>query len=223
MPIHNKVNKNFFKKWSYDMAYVLGLLSADGSIRLSKRGAWYIDIGLIDKDLIKKVRGVLGSDHKISIRKKNSNEQNMYRLQIGSKELCKDLEKLGVVRNKTKIFDLPNIPKKYTGSYLRGYFDGDGDVWVGYINKHRSKHTHILSTRITSCSKCILAGMKDIVENEYGHTSCLFRKKNSDCFVLQFSTNASIMLYYLMYKDLDSCLYLNRKKTIFEYFLKMRG
>jgi len=36
VPIHRNVNKDFFKKWTPEMAYVLWLLDADGYI--TKKG-----------------------------------------------------------------------------------------------------------------------------------------------------------------------------------------
>jgi hypothetical protein len=42
MPIHKKVNQDFFKKWSPEMAYILGFFTADGSMAKNKRGAHFI-------------------------------------------------------------------------------------------------------------------------------------------------------------------------------------
>lgn len=69
MPIYKKVNTRFFKKWSDDMAYVLGFFAADGGITINNRGGYYIDIHICDGNLLYKIRKVLESDHKISKRK----------------------------------------------------------------------------------------------------------------------------------------------------------
>jgi len=38
MPVFKSINKDFFKKWSLDMVYVLGFFAADGYITVNKRG-----------------------------------------------------------------------------------------------------------------------------------------------------------------------------------------
>ena len=57
MPIYKKVNKNFFKKWSSEMAYVLGFFMADGSIDVNPRGSQYFSIQICDKELLEEIRG----------------------------------------------------------------------------------------------------------------------------------------------------------------------
>jgi hypothetical protein len=52
MPIHKMVNKDFFKTWTSDMAYVLGFFAADGNMSKNKRGGCYIDFGITDFELL---------------------------------------------------------------------------------------------------------------------------------------------------------------------------
>lgn len=137
MPVYKRVNKDFFKKWSNEMAYVLGFFAADGNMIVNKRGGQFWSIEIIDKDLLEKIRLIIKSGHKISVRVSKNSFQNQYRLQIGSIEMCNDLRKLGFTERKTKNLSLPNIPKKYIGDFIRGYFDGDGNVWTGIIHKDR--------------------------------------------------------------------------------------
>jgi hypothetical protein len=80
MPIYKKVNKSFFKKWSHDMAYVLGFFAADGYITHNKRGASFWSIQIVDKKLLYEIRKVTGSEHAISERIRGGNESTMYRL-----------------------------------------------------------------------------------------------------------------------------------------------
>ena len=56
MPVFKSVNKDFFKKWSRDMAYVLGFFAADGYITVNKRGGQFWCIDIRDKDIIERIK-----------------------------------------------------------------------------------------------------------------------------------------------------------------------
>src|SRR3989344_4904646 len=139
MPVYKKVNKNFFKKWTHEMSYVLGFFAADGYVTLNRRGACFWSIQITDKKLLEEIRNTIESKHRITIRKGNTNNKTQYRLQIGSKEMCRDLQRLGINENKTKSMSIPCVPERYLHDFIRGYFDGDGNVWIGYIHKERQK------------------------------------------------------------------------------------
>lgn len=70
MGIKHKVNESFFKKWSPNMAYVLGYIYADGSLtNCDYIRARYLTISSIDKDSIERIRIMMGSLHNITSRK----------------------------------------------------------------------------------------------------------------------------------------------------------
>jgi hypothetical protein len=48
MSIYRAKNENFFKKWSPEMAYVLGFFTADGNMLKNKRGAHFIEFNTTD-------------------------------------------------------------------------------------------------------------------------------------------------------------------------------
>ena len=70
MPIQRNVNQDFFKKWSPNMAYVLGFFAADGNMIINKRGAHFIEFQINDLELLKNIRRALNSDHKITSRRR---------------------------------------------------------------------------------------------------------------------------------------------------------
>ncbi len=220
MPIQKKVNKNFFKKWSPEMAYVLGFFMADGSISVGKRGGAYFSIQIKDNDLLFKIRFALSSNHKISKRIHNKNKSVFYRLQIGSKEMCDDLNNLGIIERKTCRLKLPKVPDEYFGNFVRGYFDGDGNVWVGEVHKERRTRTFVIHTAFTSCSKDFLIDLHNKIKERGMVGGCITCKNNAFC--LKYSINDSLKLYNLMYNSLDNDLFLLRKKNRFEKFIEMR-
>jgi len=56
MPIFRTKNEDFFKKWSPEMAYVLGFFAADGNMLKNRRGAHFMEFTSTDKDIIVKIR-----------------------------------------------------------------------------------------------------------------------------------------------------------------------
>lgn len=219
-----KVNKDFFKKWSSEMAYVLGFFAADGYITVNKRGGqfWCFDIG--DKKHIKQIRKIIQSDHKISIRKRRGGKYITYRMQIGSVEMCDDLRQLGFSENKTKSLVVPNVSPKYFSDFVRGYFDGDGHVWVGLIHKERKTKTLVINTGFTSCSKKFLDALNKKLEL-FASSKGIIKRGNGDSYRLNFSIISTLNLYKFMYNRecIKNKLFLNRKKVIFEKFIKMRS
>jgi intein/homing endonuclease len=220
MPIHRIFNKYFFKKWSSDMAYILGFLFADGNIIRTKRGTHFVSIYTADKALLISMIISMGSTHKIS--KCVGKNGNVYKVQIGSLELFNDLTSLGLVPRKARRMKLPEIPKKYIGDFVRGYFDGDGCVWSGLIHKHRDKKTRVLLVSFVSASYNFLNKLHKLLKTSGMCGGSLFRSNNGCYARLSFSTCDSLKMYKIMYNS-HGKLFLQRKKLIFDKFIKMRS
>ena len=161
-----KLNKDFFKTWSLEMAYVLGFFAADGYLTVSKTGGRYFSIQISDKKHLTNIRKLLASGHKIAVR--YSNGKKFYRLQIGSKEFYNDLGGLGFTVKKSHVMNIPDVPRKFFSSFVRGYFDGDGNIWIGLVHKERKTSHMTLQTAFTSCSKQFLAGLKTTLSIRLG-------------------------------------------------------
>lgn len=201
------------------MAYVLGFFAADGYMTVNKGGGHYINIQIIDKPLIQMIRTTIGSEHKISQRKPTANQNILYRLQIGSKDIFEDLEKLGMRPNKTNIMVIPNIPNKYLNHFVRGYFDGDGHVWVGEVHKDRKTSSFAIQTVFTSCSVKFLEQLRLKLEH-CGVGNGRIRLQKGNYFRLVYSIKSSLKLYNFMYNELGkSKLFLPRKKVRFEKYI----
>jgi len=227
MPIYKKINKDFFKKWTLEMAYVLGFFAADGYITVNKRGGQFWCIQITDKKLLESIKEVIEAEHKINIRLPNKNKLNesiIYRLQIGSIEMCDDLRKLGFSQRKTKSLVIPNIPKKYFSDFVRGYFDGDGSIWMGKIHKERKTKHNVLKLTFTSCSYEFIKELQNKLFFFGLEGGCIYRPKNKNFSRLQFSTLNALKLYNFMYNSSiqENNLFLNRKKVVFEKYMRLR-
>jgi len=221
MPIPKSVNKDFFKKWSLEMAYVLGFFLADGNMVVSKRNGRFISFYSADKDILIAIKKSLGSDHKLSKRTRD----NSFRFQIGNKEMFNDLCELGVTPNKSKRMKIPKVPRKFIGDFVRGYFDGDGNVWSGYVNKSRTKPTRTIQVAFTSGCLEFLIEFLAILKSMGLEGGSIFKIKNIECHRLLFSTLDSLKLYKIMY-NMPHRTHLKRKRLVFERFgkkIKMRA
>ncbi len=224
MSVRRAVNKDFFKKWSSTMAYVLGFFAADGYLTLNQRGAHYWSIQITDKDILERIKKAVQAEHKIGVRTRKGNEKILYRLQIGSKEMCNDLLQLGFIPNKTKSLAVPNIPRKYFSHFVRGYFDGDGNVWVGYIHKERKTKMLAIRTVFTSCSLDFLCLMRDQLET-FGIDRGVLSRGKGNYYRLTYSIHGSLKLGDFMYTHrVPDCygLFLERKRSKFREFARMR-
>ena len=227
---HNryKFNKDFLKTWSNEMAYVLGFLYADGNITnaISSR-TQYIHFYSTDRYILENIKIVLSSNHILQTIPARTQvhingiyrSKEAFRLRIGSREMFEDLLKLGVVPNKSKIITFPYVPKQCMGNFIRGYFDGDGCVFLQKA-KGITKPIIIkkLSTIFTSGSYQFLRGIAEVLKN----TLSINHDKVYDgirSFQLRYSTKDSIEIFKFMYNYCSSGLYLRRKTDRFnEYF-----
>jgi len=210
MPKTLGINEAFFKKWSAEMAYILGFFSADGCLTINPRSSHYIEFSCNDKDVLEKIKRALKSDHKIGGRKRvNPNWKKSYRLQIGSKKMFNDLVKFGFTVNKTETVSLPKIPKKYFADYLRGYFDGDGCINYGYYHykDRRAKKYHILFRLVCKNKKYLIDLSKQIKNLVDTKGKNLFAHGNA--FGLSYSTKDSLKILNFIYNK--PTIYLTRK------------
>jgi hypothetical protein len=222
MPIYKYINKNFFKKWSKDMAYILGFLFADGTITCTKRGTSYVAFHSADQRLLHSMARAMHATQKISRRSERSGY--VYRLQIGSKAMVQDLLDCGLVAGKAQQMRLPKISRQLFGDFVRGYFDGDGNVWSGGIHTKRKVGATTISAAFTSASHAFLVDLQIQLQNLGICGGSVYQLKTKNCSRLSFGKADSLKLYEIMYNTgASDTLYLKRKKRVFEGFIqKMR-
>lgn len=163
------MNLSLFKTWSPDMAWLLGYIWADGSVRRcipkSKRSFNYqLNFKCISTDceLLGHVKRILDSHHFIgsmgatllNVNGKTYCIKPAARLSVSCKPLILDLINLhGVEPNKSgRRLVYRDVPDDFFPHFLRGYFDGDGCVTFHHHickNKSLSKYP-----RIIFCGNC---------------------------------------------------------------------
>ena len=133
-----RYNEKFFKEWSAEMAYVLGLIYTDGNLHIRKAKSGY-EIGILtfaqkDKELVEKFLKLMGCDAPIRFKERRELESTtageLFYFNIGNNDIANDLIRLGVTTAKSLNMKFPKIPNKYFRHFVRGVFDGDGSVYL---------------------------------------------------------------------------------------------
>lgn len=118
------------------MSYILGYITADGSIIVDKRrknNPLTLNITSAEKKHLFRIRKAFDSTHKIS--KKPGGYPNIaYQFQVRNPIICKDLIKLGILPRKTYNLNPIKVPEEYFSDFVRGFFDGDGTVYIYKVN-----------------------------------------------------------------------------------------
>lgn len=180
-------NENFFSTWSHEMAYCVGFISADGHV-WEKRP--FLSIGLHERD-IDTLTYIKNQISPMSLVRANPKHKGI-QLTIKSHQIWSDLKKYNITHDKT--FDLKidfDIPKEFWGDYLRGYFDGDGSIWI-----QKNRKTPAYAGSIVGASRQILDDICDRLG--FGYTRSTHAGKY---FSLDFSHKQLFLLKDIIYKD----------------------
>lgn len=199
------LNENYFDIIdTANKAYILGLLYADGC-NYRKMNSIKIELQEKDKSIIYQIQNELESSHpikKVELSKKNKNWQDTFRLMFANKHMSEQLEKLGVVQNKSLILTYPKwLDKRLFPHFLRGYFDGDG-----YIEWNKSYFLTIAGT-LEFCES-----VQEILLNDYNVKSVIYNtgNKESNTKILNIMSRNNIYNFLnLLYNDSE--LHIDRK------------
>lgn len=201
------INEGFFSKWSPEMCYVLGLLFTDGCVQVDKDGkSTHVCLSLNDLSLLEKVRNLVGSNHNIY----KMRQKGLYSLRFGREKILKELNRLGMVPNKSKIIKFPDIPDEYTRHFIRGCWDGDGSVFFQYKKK-------LLMTFYVSGSKDFIEKLEDILNKKAGLSKrVIYSRPSGTSFYFKYAHNDSIKLFHYMYGGVPDHMFLDRKYDKFK-------
>lgn len=126
---------HYFDKWTSNMAYILGFLFADGSIT-KRLGDVVVGLAISDREVVDHIKKELKSTRRLYIAdgdrgRDGYNREDAVYLYLGSSVLVRRLMGLGMMPRKTYRDDpFPDVPDDMMPHFIRGYFDGDGTVFV---------------------------------------------------------------------------------------------
>jgi hypothetical protein len=213
------VNEDFFNEWSPDMAYVLGWIYADGSIKKNLQG---FQITSSDLDHLANIGNMLGSDLHVSLYKGKRNKQVAGKLCIYRPAMVERLVEIGLTPAKSKTMEFPTtIPENFLGSFIRGYFEGDG--YVG--DNHRGRKNPGIRISFASSSKTFLEELSRILDKTIGVTGKMYINKTTQVWTL-YVLNAEMVrkMFSFMYDGTYPQNRLYRKWKVFvNYFNPNEG
>ena len=211
--IHTKnFDKHFFDVIdSEEKAYWLGFIYADGYVSGSIFG---IKLSEHDSDHLTLFKSAIQSEHNIGhyIGTTGYNNDTPYcSLTIDNNYFVESLISKGVIYNKSKILKFPDnsiVPDNLLHHFIRGYFDGDGSVYIRrYI---------CISFEGT---ESFLLPLLDILSEISGTHSNLYNSKNGHKSLKVGGSIQVKSIYEYMYKD--AIVFLGRKKKRFEDYYKI--
>ena len=211
-----KINHDYFENIdSEHKAYWLGFIYADGSItkKVYEKGSYTyrlrMELMFEDKYILEQMALDLESDLKpkeyyndtSSFEGYNKPKHTAY-IMFSSKKMGEDLVKLGVVPNKTLILkSLPSIPDNLMKHFIRGYFDGDGSV---YLTKDNTIKTAFYGTHD------FINSIQDFLIKELNLTKKkITDQKEANVSFVGMAKQESEKLYHYMYDE--ATIFLNRK------------
>lgn len=205
------------------MAYILGLLFADGALLDARKSSrtCYLQLTSKDKSLLETVRELMSSFHLITKRgpeyvyfkKKRYFRSEIYSLRIGSKLMYQDLLKKGLTPNKSLTMRFPYVPQKYLSFFTRGYFDGDGCVSLHNRENGKTPEAQVVFTSGSVIFLKELMGKFTSIAGVSLKQICKY--KNQGAYRLRYRKLEGLEILKFMYKSLDKAPYLKRKFDIY--------
>lgn len=218
-----KYNENYFENIdTSEKAYWLGFIYADGFITRKTNGSAVFGLTLAEEEPLIKLNQCLESNKPIGkYRKVNSYNSNSieYKLAFCSNKMVSDLEKYGCVERKTFKLKFPNLNENLISHFIRGYFDGDGSV---FLHIQKANNTEYIMLGVTICG---IKSFLDDLSKYIGFENCVYKdkRKKTDCYSIKLASNIRCLkLYHYLYSNAGN-MYLSRKKDKFDNFIKDRG
>lgn len=199
-------------------AYILGFLFADGC-NLPSKSTISMSLEENDKEILEKIRLEIGSERELefieqsSRHDKTNNYQynDMWRLLIFSRYLCKVLADHGMVPAKSLVLKFPeHLDQSLLSHFIRGYFDGDGSYCCSIGKSGRRDLVTITSTN-DFCEKCL-----EIIRRETGVGGGIYNASSHNGITKVISISGKNQLkkfFEWLYKDAE--LYMKRKHDLY--------
>lgn len=192
-------------RWSRNLAYLVGLITTDGSLSKDKR---HIVLVSKDRELLEQIKFAFNIRALIGLKFCSyTKRKDCCLLQIGDVIFYNWLLKIGLMPNKTKIIKDLKIPNKYFFDFLRGHFDGDGCFYSYFDPRWKSSFMYYVT--FISASGEHIKWLREKTSKLLKVNGCTTKHKN--IYSLRFAKKESLKVIKKMYFKLNSTIYLKRK------------
>ena len=210
-------NERFFKNIdSEEKAYFLGLLISDGNVfkdSTGRQASISITLDLKDEYMLKKFKEVLQTNTSIAYDGRGCGQ-----IAVRSNIMAEDLAKYGVVPRKSYSTYLPQISKEMMPHLIRGIFDGDGSI-MAKPNPNNDGHNRFLHSISFCGTHQLMEDISNCILENLGIKATVYDYKDRNLSELKIQSIHNIAKFgYWIYRN--STIFLNRKKDIFNDFLK---
>lgn len=216
----NQGNIRYFQNIDTSLkAYFLGFIAADGCLQKftpSSKGL-SITLDIKDKCILDKLKEEIGNEHTIKVwsrKQTNSDTISTYcRFTLANNFLYYDLLNLGIIERKSLAIKniIKNVPLEFKGSFIIGYFDGDGSVSLPKPKIKRKTNVLYPSYSIIVSIRGTIDFLQSIVDSLKLENSKLYFSKT---WVLNISNKSDILKFFKSYDNLP--FYLKRKYDKFQ-------
>lgn len=216
----NKINTDFFKQWSAEMAYVAGVIYTDGSLRpgiLRDPGSsdtlrvGRLTVSQKEPELLEKILALMNCNAKLLTRSRQSFKTGtagqLYYFHINNDEIYDDLLKIGLSPAKSYKIKFPAMPDLYVRHFIRGCWDGDGSVYI-------EKRSGAVKASFVSGSLEFVEGILNEFYKEGFEKRTIYNSEKS--YYFRFSAKQCKKLYHYFYDNVPSNMFLLRKYQILQ-------
>jgi len=132
-----ELNESLFSQWSQPMAYLLGYIFTDGSLRRVSKTNFAVIISSVDRDHLEKLGAIMGKGVAIRRQKQSkkgfsgTEDRYIHYIQFTRPRMIEDLRKLGLTERKSLTMKFPQVPDEFLRDFIRGCWDGDGSIFIG--------------------------------------------------------------------------------------------
>ena len=200
------IDESFFEptNWSSGMAWVLGLLFADGNLKKNKPE---FRLSQRDQDGLRKVLNLMRSSHMISTQErklyKGVISGKIYSFEVWNKKLYNDLLKLGLTPAKSTDMKFPDVPPEYMNHFIRGLYDGDGSFYI-------SQFDDTVISRYRNGSRDFITDVTGILQKELNIPITIRRNDKYNTYYIEIRQKIEELVNYL-YKGASEAIYLAEK------------
>ena len=211
------MKEHFFQEINEEAkAYFLGLLISDGNVfkdNTGRQASISITLDLKDEYMLEKFKEVLQANTSVG-----HDSRGCGQIAVRSNIMAEDLAKYGVIPRKSYNTYLPLLSKEMMPHLIRGIFDGDGSI-MAKPNPSNDGHNRFLHSISFCGTHQLMEDISNYILENLGIKTAVYDYKDRNLSELKIQNINNIAKFgYWIYRN--STIFLNRKKDIFNDFLK---